>query len=102
MSFKEHIYRIVIITLFIFVGYGNDFVFSAGLFTCSNVPQTETPVHLNKSLTSFISNNDLVNCRLTVEKLLQQIDSSSIDEGTISDSYYLIGIYSLITKEYFE
>ena len=57
---------------------------------------------LNAYLKSLLAKRALSECRLTVEKILMKISADNIGDSTLSESYYLIGIYHSFTRDYNE
>jgi CHAT domain-containing protein/tetratricopeptide (TPR) repeat protein len=57
---------------------------------------------LNESLKSFLTNGDLVQAKIAVEKLLLNLSAESPGDSTLSESYYFIGVYQLMAKGYNE
>ncbi len=57
-------------------------------------------IKLNETLKSFLTRNDLVTSKFIVEKILQKTGNNNISDSVLSESYYLIGIYYLLTKGY--
>jgi len=57
---------------------------------------------LNESLIRLLRNGDTANCGPVVETLIRKIGITGIEDTILSESYYYIGIYNLIKKEYNE
>ena len=57
---------------------------------------------LNEALKSFLTAGNTGQGRFTVDKILQKISTKNISEGILSESYYLIGVYNLLTRGYNE
>jgi CHAT domain-containing protein len=117
MIFRSLVFRFVI--LCIFVGAGSlHFSFSLGIgkkVTSLLLNPTDTysssetvgnsnneMVALNGSLLNALTNNDMLKAKSIVEKLVIKIAGNKFDEGILSESYYLIGVYYLKEESYFE
>jgi CHAT domain-containing protein/Tfp pilus assembly protein PilF len=57
---------------------------------------------LKSSLVKVLSGEDTTQSRHLIEKIIQKINSGSISDSVLSESYYLIGIYYLLTKSFIE
>jgi CHAT domain-containing protein/Tfp pilus assembly protein PilF len=57
---------------------------------------------LQSSLRDLQSGGDTGQSRILSERILQKISAGNINDSVICDSYYLIGIYHLISKDYNE
>jgi CHAT domain-containing protein len=57
---------------------------------------------LNVSLKRLLVNSDYSGSRIIVDIIIQKIGEDRIDDKTLSESYYLIGIYYSILKNYYE
>jgi tetratricopeptide (TPR) repeat protein len=57
---------------------------------------------LKSSLSKVLSGGDTARSRHLIEKIIQKISSGSINDSVLSESYYLIGIYYLLTKSFNE
>ena len=54
------------------------------------------------SLKNNLTTDDLVNGRFTVEKLLEKIGVNNIGDSLLCESYYLIGIYHLKVRNFYD
>src|SRR5450759_509085 len=57
---------------------------------------------LTTSLKNNLTTDDLVNGRFTVEKLLKKIGVNNIGDSLLCESYYLIGIYHLKVRNFYD
>ena len=57
---------------------------------------------LNEALKSFLTAGNTDQGRLAVDKILQKLSTKNISEDILSESYYLIGVYNLLTRGYNE
>jgi len=57
---------------------------------------------LKLSLKSIISGGDAKQSRVLIEKISQKLTADNISDSVLSESYYLIGIYHLLTKSFNE
>jgi CHAT domain-containing protein/tetratricopeptide (TPR) repeat protein len=57
---------------------------------------------LNESLKGFLINGDATRSKSIAEKIIQKIGFNNIDDSVLSESYYFIGIYHLLTRNYNE
>ena len=57
---------------------------------------------LNESLKAFLTNGDATRSKSIAEKIIQKIGFNNIDDSVLSESYYFIGIYHLLTRNYNE
>jgi CHAT domain-containing protein len=53
---------------------------------------------LNESLLASLTSQKYETSRILVDKLIQTISVNNISDSTLSESYYLIGIYHLVTR----
>jgi CHAT domain-containing protein/tetratricopeptide (TPR) repeat protein len=120
MNFKKQILRFVIICMFISAGgIYSSLIGSSGVpvvisvknnSVLKTIPVTKNPsaevAKLNESLKSslktVISGRDTKQSRFLIEKIDQRIRAHDISDSVLSESYYLIGIYHLLTKNFNE
>ena len=117
MNFKKQIYRFGLICLFLASGIiRSSQLAGAGVicvqsenhdsfgYTKSNTNEkSEKEIEkINESLMRLLKNGDTANCRPIVEKLIRKIGAKNIEDTLLSESYYIIGIYNIIKKEYNE
>src|SRR5450759_1571864 len=57
---------------------------------------------LTTSLKNYLTADDLVNGRFTVEKLLEKIGVNNIGDSLLCESYYLVGIYHLKVRNFYD
>ncbi|MCX6327644.1 MAG: tetratricopeptide repeat protein, partial [Bacteroidia bacterium] len=58
---------------------------------------------LNIYLQPLLTNGSLDRSRIVVDSIIQKIDNNNIsDSSTLSESYYFIGVYYLLAKNYYE
>ncbi|MCX6320760.1 MAG: CHAT domain-containing protein [Bacteroidia bacterium] len=69
--------------------------------TAINIPSNEVN-ELNVSLKRLLLSRDYSGSRTIVGRIIQKIGDDRIDDKTLSESYYLIGIYYSIAKNYYE
>jgi len=120
MNFKEQILRFVIICIFISAGGIYSFLIGSSAVPVvvsvrnnsilKTIPVTRNTsaevAKLNESLKSslktVISGGDTKQCRVIIEKIDKSIRAHDISDSVLSESYYLIGIYHLLTKSFNE
>lgn len=57
---------------------------------------------LNVSLKGLLIKGDYTGCRLIVDRIIQKTGDNSIDDSTLSESYYFIGVYYSLTRSVHE
>jgi CHAT domain-containing protein len=67
----------------------------------TNKKSTGTEI-LNERLESFLIKRDLADGRLIVEKILLKISAGNLHDSSLPESYYFIGIYHLMSRNYKE
>jgi CHAT domain-containing protein/Tfp pilus assembly protein PilF len=119
MSFKKQILRFVFIYILILTGVCKSSLLSGSVLKIINsginysVQETPNPViikssgeiaklneTLKKSLNNLLSGGDTTQSRAIAKKIIERIRVSIIDDSILYESYYLLGIYNLIVKNY--
>ena len=117
MNFKKQISRFGLICLFLssaiirssqVAGAGIIYVPSGdhdsfGYIKSDPIEKSEKEIEkINESLMRLLKNGDTANCGPIVETLIRKINTNNIGDTLLSESYYIIGIYNLIKKDYNE
>ncbi len=113
MEFREQIFKFVVISLSYTAICGNCGILlgnsSTGTYRMLNSEIT-FPVYssthnisgevekLNKNLLDFLTIDDLASSKNLAMKLIQKLKAENINDKTLSDSYYYLGIYYLKSK----
>ena len=119
MNFKMQIFRFVIFYLLILAGASYSFLLSGSglpifIYDINNSAQA-TVNHeilkssgeiaklnesLKKSIKNLLSGSDTIKSRAIAKKIIEKISVSKISDSVLYESYYLVGIYNLLVKNY--
>ena len=116
MNFHNQFIRFITY-VFVFVGCLNTSVLRGAELTVSTFVQNNQAIALNSDSTnkkstgteilnerleSFLIKRDLADGRLIVEKILLKISAENLHDISLPESYYFIGIYHLMSRNYKE
>src|SRR5450759_306158 len=101
MNFKKQFSGSVILFMFICTGYIHSSLTMGAARDVTDKSSKEVK-QLITSLKNNLTTDDLVNGRFTVEKLLKKIGVNNIGDSLLCESYYLIGIYHLKVRNFYD
>jgi CHAT domain-containing protein/Tfp pilus assembly protein PilF len=119
MNFKMQIFRFVIFYLLISAGASHSFLLSGSglpIFFCdinnsARIPAqtdilkesgevTKLNVSLKESLKNLLSGSDTILSRVITKKIIEKLHVSKVNDSILYESFYLVGIYYLLVKNY--
>ena len=101
MNFKKQFSGSVILFVFICTGCIHSSLTMGAARDVTDKSYYEVE-QLTTSLKNYLTADDLVNGRFTVEKLLEKIGVNNIGDSLLCESYYLIGIYHLKVRNFYD
>jgi CHAT domain-containing protein/tetratricopeptide (TPR) repeat protein len=110
MNFNNQLTGFIIICFLISAGSLHTSLIHGRDLSCKDAPtvpaainrQSKEVLELNESLKSHLINGDSTKSRFIIEKIIRKLNDGNVIDSVLSESYYFIGIYHLMTRRYNE